>query len=59
MSKLSQKPFACDVIMYLPLQGMGFNPNNPQAPSGPHNQNIPHMQGMNHVMSSKSFSFGM
>jgi len=48
-----------DVIMCLPLQGMGFNPNSPQAPSGPHNQNIPHMQGMNHVMSSKSFPSGM
>jgi hypothetical protein len=57
MSLLYQKPFVCDAMMCLPLQGMGFNPNSPQGPNGP--QNVPHMQNMNHVMSGKSFPSGM
>lgn len=56
---MSARSFLNYVILCLPLQGMGFNPNSPQGLNGPNNQNVPQVQNMSHAMPNKAFPSGM
>lgn len=52
-------PSFLNVVLCLPLQGMGFTPNSAQGPNGPNNQNVPQMHSMNQAIPNRPFQSGM